>query len=79
MQTPHDRFFQEMFEKKVVAEEFIKKYLPPELLELINMDRLEISKKSFVSKHLKKYFSKMLKENKHNIIASNYDNSHIEL
>jgi len=45
-----------MFEKKVVAEEFIKKYLPPELLELINMNKLEISKKSFVSKHLKNFF-----------------------
>ena len=69
MQTPHDKFFQEMFEKKVVAEEFIKNYLPPELLELINMDKLEISKKSFVSKHLKKYFSDVVYRvelNRHN-------------
>jgi len=40
MQTPHDRFFQDMFDKKIVAEEFIKNYLPQELLELIDMDKL---------------------------------------
>ncbi|RCW53398.1 Rpn family recombination-promoting nuclease/putative transposase [Halanaerobium sp. ST460_2HS_T2] len=57
MQTPHDRFFQEMFEKKVVAEDFLKNYLPQELLDLINLDKLQISKKSFVNKCLKKYFS----------------------
>jgi len=69
MQTPHDRFFQDMFDKKIVAEEFIKNYLPQELLELIDMDKLEISKKSFVSKHLRKYFSDVVYRvqlNKHN-------------
>jgi len=58
-----------MFDKKIVAEEFIKNYLPQELLELIDMDKLEISKKSFVSKHLRKYFSDVVYRvqlNKHN-------------
>ena len=50
-------FFKKCLKKKVVAEDFLKNYLPQELLDLINLDKLQISKKSFVNKRLKKYFS----------------------
>lgn len=69
MQTPHDRFFKEMFSKKEVAEAFIKNYFPQDLLDICNTDELEISKDSFVDKDLKEFFSDIIyriKLNDHN-------------
>ena len=57
---PHDTLFKSTFSEKENVVDFLRSYLPPYLLELIELDTLEIVKGSFITHELRKYFSDML-------------------
>ena len=57
---PHDAFFKGMLSKKENAKSFLENYLPADILPLINLEKLEIEKDSFVTKELQNYFSDLL-------------------
>jgi predicted transposase/invertase (TIGR01784 family) len=58
--NPHDKFFRQIWSDKENAVDFLKNYLPANLLQKINTDTLSIEKDSFVSRELKESFSDLL-------------------
>ena len=60
MVNPHDKFFKEVFSHKDTAGDFLANYLPEPVLNLLDRDRIEIVKESFIEKELKEYFSDLL-------------------
>jgi predicted transposase/invertase (TIGR01784 family) len=58
--NPHDKFFRQIWSDKENAVDFLKNYLPSNLLQKINLDTLSIEKDSFVDKNLKESFSDLL-------------------
>ncbi|HAO19175.1 MAG TPA: transposase, partial [Desulfobacteraceae bacterium] len=46
--NPHDKLFRETLSDREVAADFLKNYLPEDVLSLINLNSLEICKDSFV-------------------------------
>jgi predicted transposase/invertase (TIGR01784 family) len=58
--NPHDKFFRQIWSDKENAVDFLKNYLPSNLLQKIDLDTLSIEKDSFVDKNFKEYFSDLL-------------------
>ena len=58
--SPHDKFVRETLCQKDMARDFLSNYLPEEVLALIDLDFIEISKDTFIEKHLKAYYSDLL-------------------
>ncbi|MCP3922312.1 MAG: Rpn family recombination-promoting nuclease/putative transposase [Desulfobacterales bacterium] len=58
--NPHDKLFREAWSNKKDARSFLENYLPADVLELIDLDSLEISKDSFIEEDLKDYYSDLL-------------------
>ena len=58
--NPHDKFFKGMFSRKDEARDFFVNYLPKEILKLLDLERIEIVKDSFIEIELKEYFSDIL-------------------
>jgi len=58
--NPHDKFFKGMFSRKDEARDFFANYLPEEILKLLDLERTEIVKDSFIETELKEYFSDIL-------------------
>jgi len=56
----HDKFFQETFTRREIAESFLKNYLPESLIPHINFETLTIIKDSFIDKELQEHFSDIL-------------------
>jgi hypothetical protein len=57
---PHDKFFKELMSRKESAEDFLRYYLPPEIVNKLDLSTLSISKDSFVDKELGEHFSDIL-------------------
>ncbi len=57
---PHDSYFKKTFGKKEIATDFLKNYLPKEMLEIINLDTLTNQKGEYIDKKLKNDFSDLL-------------------
>ena len=57
---PHDKFFKELMSRKESAEDFLRYYLPPEIVNKLDLSTLFISKDSFVDKELGEHFSDIL-------------------
>ena len=53
--NPHDKLFRETWSDKEVAADFLKNYLPEDVLPLTDLNSLEICKDSFVEDDLKDY------------------------
>jgi len=51
--NPHAMFFENVFSQLDIAANFIENYLPKNIVTLCDFKSLELSRKSFVSKHLK--------------------------
>ncbi|EMF80935.1 hypothetical protein LEP1GSC188_3105 [Leptospira weilii serovar Topaz str. LT2116] len=51
--NPHDRLIRETFQDKKEAATFFKNTLPPEVVELLDLENLELSESSFVNEELK--------------------------
>ena len=60
IENPHDKFFKETFGDVAVARDFLYHYLPPELMQQVDMESLEPQKDSFVNKDLEENFSDLL-------------------
>ena len=60
IQNPHDKFFKETFSNVEVARDFIKNYLPENILKIIDLETLELQKDSFINEELQEVFSDML-------------------
>ncbi|NOT58864.1 MAG: Rpn family recombination-promoting nuclease/putative transposase [Acidobacteria bacterium] len=56
----HDKFFRETFSDPTLMTEFLRHYLPPEFAEVLDWQRLEISKDRFVDEELSEHFSDLL-------------------
>lgn len=60
LHNPHDKLFRETWSNLENVRSFLKHYLPADVLKLMDLQSLEISKDSFVEKELADYFSDML-------------------
>jgi len=58
--NPHDKLFRETWSDREVAADFLKNYLPEDILPLTDLNSLEICKDSFVEDDLKEYHSDLL-------------------
>jgi len=57
---PHDKFFKEIMQNIETAHDFLKNYLPKDILPLIDLDNLFLQKDSFIEKELRETFSDIL-------------------
>ncbi|MFV9645054.1 MAG: Rpn family recombination-promoting nuclease/putative transposase [Desulfobacterales bacterium] len=60
LKTARSQFFKEVFTRKATTEEFLRHYLPENVVGLLDLDSLEYTKDTFVDRHLKEYFSDLL-------------------
>lgn len=60
LNQPHDKYFSATFGKVSFASDFLKSYLPKDLLNIIDMDTLEPQKDSYLNKQLKEQFTDLL-------------------
>ncbi|MBK5937874.1 Rpn family recombination-promoting nuclease/putative transposase [Halochromatium roseum] len=58
--NPHDVYFRESFTRREIAQDFLRQHLPAELLEVVDLDSLEISEDSYVSKELRASYSDLV-------------------
>jgi len=56
----HDRYFQETFSRREIAESFIRHHLPQSPVSQMDFSTLTIVKDSFVDKELQEHFSDIL-------------------
>ena len=58
--NPHDRFFKDVLSRREAARDFVLYYLPADLVELLDVESLVVSKDTFVDKDLREHFSDIL-------------------
>ena len=58
--NPHDKLFRETWSNRETAQDFLRQYLPREILRRMKLDTLKIAKDSFVDQELRDYFSDVL-------------------
>jgi predicted transposase/invertase (TIGR01784 family) len=58
--NPHDKFFKQVFSRMDTVQQFIRHYLPPDVVGLLDLETLEYTKDTFIDKQLKEYFSDLL-------------------
>lgn len=58
--NPHDRFFKELFAQLDTVADFVRHYLPAQLVVGLDLTTLEIVKESFIDEELRQYFSDLL-------------------
>jgi len=58
--NPHDRFFKDLFSRSEAAQDFLRYYLPAELVNLLDLSSLEVGKDSFIDPDLQTHFSDLL-------------------
>ncbi len=58
--NPHDKFFKQVLGNGETAGDFLKNYLPQDLLANIDLDSLEIQKDTYIEKELEERFSDIL-------------------
>ena len=60
LRNPHDRFFKALFSQQAAARDFLRHYLPAEVVSLLDLDSLQIHKDSFIDPELQEHFSDLL-------------------
>jgi predicted transposase/invertase (TIGR01784 family) len=58
--NPHDHFFKAIFTRPETAGDFLRHYLPPEVIQRLDLARLTICKNSFVDAELAEHHSDLL-------------------
>ena len=58
--NPHDHFFKATFAHREAALDFVQGYLPPEVVQVLDLTAFEINKDSFIDSELKEHFSDIL-------------------
>lgn len=56
----HDKFVRERLSQKENAMNFLESYLPLELLEIIDLNKIEIEKDTYITEELEEYFADLL-------------------
>ncbi len=59
LSRPHDKFFKEAFSQPKIARDFVKHYLPADVVKMLDLDSLELQKDSFIEE-LQEHFSDIL-------------------
>ena len=49
IQNPHDKFFKETFGNLAVAKDFLRNYLPQNIMDIVDINSLEPQKDSFIN------------------------------
>ncbi len=57
---PHNKFFKLVFTRGETTAEFIENNLPPEIVDLIDLESLEYEKDTFIDERFKDHFSDLL-------------------
>ncbi len=60
--NPHDKFFKQVMTDKEVVKDFPTNYLPKEIRKIIDPDKIQIAKDSFVEPDMQETFSDILYE-----------------
>lgn len=60
MNYPHDKLFKETFSDLEVTTDFMQHYLPKDVLENLELDKLEVTKDSFVQEDLRDFYADLL-------------------
>ena len=60
VQTPHDKFFKRFFRYKEITKDFLENYLPENIKEIVDLDKINLEDASHIDKDLKETFSDML-------------------
>ncbi len=58
--NPHDSFFKRLFGDLNTATDFIRNYLPPGVVAVLNLATLTLEKESFIDPRLRSHFSDLL-------------------
>ena len=58
--NPHDRFFKEVWSRKTIGRDFLRRYLPRKVVATLDLKALELVKGSFVDPQLREYHSDLL-------------------
>ena len=58
--NPHDKFFKEIFGQPDLAADFVRNYLPPAIVNALDLASLEVQKESFVDKKLEESFADLI-------------------
>lgn len=58
--TPHDQFFKRLFGNLEIAADFMRNYLPEDILARIDLETLQLEKDSFIDPALRESFSDLL-------------------
>ena len=58
--NPHDRFFKEAFSYPEAVNDFVRFYLPADVVKQINISSLQLEKDTFVDENLCKYYSDLI-------------------
>ena len=58
--NPHDKFYKAIFSRPEVAKDFVFRYLPPEITNLLDPDSITLTKDSFIDHALAEQFSDLL-------------------
>src|SRR5690625_1683786 len=62
MHNPHDKFFKGTFSHSEVVSDFVKHYLPEEILAIIDVTTIVPLRDSFIQKELEAFYSDLLFE-----------------
>jgi predicted transposase/invertase (TIGR01784 family) len=60
LSNPHDKFFKATFSRPEIVTSFLEEYLPPAVVNALNLETLELQKDSFIAPDLQEYFSDLL-------------------
>lgn len=60
MTNPHDKFFKGVFSQLEIVRDFLKHYLSDNILKILDLDRIEIQKDSFIDSEFQEHFSDLL-------------------
>ncbi len=58
--NPHDKFFKEIFGKPEIAADFVRNYLPPAIVNSLDLASLEVQKESFMDEKLEESFADLI-------------------
>jgi hypothetical protein len=55
--TPHDEFFKSLIQEKSMAAAYIKAFLPPSIVEHLDLSQLTLDENSYITEELRAYYS----------------------
>ena len=58
--NPHDRFFKEVLGNVANTQAFLETYLPPDVLQTIDVGTIQAEKDSFIEQDLKEFYADLL-------------------